>query len=289
MKIFTFLGLCGLVAAQSREYPYEKSDYRDVNATRRRSKIAEPRISLKLAKAISAASTIDEFLNLVTDGRNQSKNFHSTDSFDGLERSMGALTRSAGCIPEFKAVRIYDEVPSEPDIMYFPECVRINRCGGCCSRLLECKPRNARKKNVEFVVSKILPNGEILPYEKKIVSLLEHIDCECDCKLKAKDCPPKAKYYEDECECKCQNEEDEQKCANEHPVKEWDHTTCSCHCREEEICSTGMQLNRETCRCEMESTARRQTESPRPIWRDYHDFGEYSGPRRRGNKDDPEY
>lgn len=64
------------------------------------------------------------------------------------------------------------------------------------------------------------------------------------------DCHAKAIYEEDYCECICQNFDENEKCNNDYEFKEWDESTCSCHCREEQACNPGLSFNLETCRCE---------------------------------------
>ena len=58
------------------------------------------------------------------------------------------------CKPELTTVNLneYVNASSDPNIFIFPNCVRIERCGGCCNHdLLECQPREWEMKKMKVI------------------------------------------------------------------------------------------------------------------------------------------
>lgn len=49
------------------------------------------------------------------------------------------MAEMANCKPELTTVAL--DLPEEPNAIFFPTCVRIEQCGGCCyGPLLTCRP-----------------------------------------------------------------------------------------------------------------------------------------------------
>lgn len=60
------------------------------------------------------------------------------------------IAEPALCKPELTTVTI--NASSDPNIFLFPNCVRIERCGGCCNHdLLECQPKEIVMKQMRVV------------------------------------------------------------------------------------------------------------------------------------------
>lgn len=63
-----------------------------------------------------------------------------------VQRSDAKEINPALCMPEFQVISV-KENPDPADI-YFPACVRIKRCGGCCNHeLLSCQPNRTEINN----------------------------------------------------------------------------------------------------------------------------------------------
>ncbi|GAB6027919.1 hypothetical protein CHUAL_002134 [Chamberlinius hualienensis] len=173
-----------------------------------------------------------------------------------LERSLSyPFAQSANCNPQPTTVPI--KIGNEPFDIYFPSCTRIERCGGCCSHdLLECTP--TKKENVTFLVLKTRYLGppinkfdvsETVPYD-----IEKHLECQCQCRVKASDCNSFQIYRGNECRCECKNQEELKMCVGDFKI--WDPSTCSCRCKEIHECSTGFTFNQDTCKCDAKRVTR---------------------------------
>lgn len=83
---------------------------------------------------------------------------------------------------------------------------------------------------------------------KKVVTLTRHDSCECDCKVKPKDCNDRQSYKAEECRCVCSDSTEEKACGRQ-PKKLWNPSTCQCRCREQLECSTGFYWDETDCTC----------------------------------------
>lgn len=167
-------------------------------------------------------------------------------------RNPGAKSAEiAGCEPQKMAVAF--EKPSEPSVIYFPFCTRIERCGGCCPHdLFECSPTSSEK--VAFQVTKLRymgPGDGSLQYEGEItMDIDKHLSCDCQCRVKESDCRSNQIYLPNECRCECKNHEEAAKCVGMN--KYWSPELCRCMCVQIPLCSSGSKINPETCLCESE-------------------------------------
>lgn len=75
------------------------------------------------------------------------------DRLGGDERSSKAIrAKQAMCMPEMQVVPVVEN--PDPSETYFPSCVRIKRCGGCCNHeLLSCQPIATETHNYEVLTS----------------------------------------------------------------------------------------------------------------------------------------
>ena len=56
----------------------------------------------------------------------------------------------AFCTPEMTTVPLNGS--SDPNVFIMPNCVRIERCGGCCNHdLLECQPIELEMKKMKII------------------------------------------------------------------------------------------------------------------------------------------
>lgn len=61
------------------------------------------------------------------------------DDVGGRRRS-SQMASQAVCSPELRTIELND-TGNESNVIFFPKCVRVNRCGGCCgTHFMECVP-----------------------------------------------------------------------------------------------------------------------------------------------------
>ncbi|XP_076303138.1 uncharacterized protein LOC143221630 [Lasioglossum baleicum] len=170
------------------------------------------------------------------------------------ERSNAEIPVPATCKPELQTVQLH--LDTDTTSIYFPTCIRINRCGGCCyNSLLSCQPTASETRNFEIYVMTTDHHKGLVYRSKRIVPVEEHTKCECNCKLKEEHCNKKQTYIPESCECQCNNVNEKKKC-NETNKKVWNSDLCSCSCREVRHCSTGLYFDQNTCRCEQSQMSR---------------------------------
>jgi len=73
------------------------------------------------------------------------------------------LVDEDNCQPRPLTVPIEQET-TEPGVIIFPQCTRVNRCGGCCGHdALECVPTRVQRVNVKVSVC-VLETTDCIPY-----------------------------------------------------------------------------------------------------------------------------
>lgn len=171
------------------------------------------------------------------------------DKFNDEERSSAVAAKAAFCKPELQVIRLVEN--QEPNVLYFPQCTRIERCGGCCNhRLLKCQPTEFEIVNFSVTKTRYSPGtSRLKPIEKEIISVERHTKCLCDCITTADDCNQLQHYRKSECKCICKNTDEEKKCYKNNATKLWDPDQCRCICRETRMCSTGFEFDPFECIC----------------------------------------
>ncbi|XP_055930754.1 vascular endothelial growth factor A-like isoform X2 [Argiope bruennichi] len=166
--------------------------------------------------------------------------------------------KPGNCEPEEQVVEL--ERPGNGAVFLWPPCVRVRRCGGCCtSKMLTCSPIATSLYNV--TVLQVLYNPQTPnAFENQgtnVFSLEQHDRCACKCKENANNCSVRQVFREDECRCICTNQEEAVQCTG--PKRIWDNSECACKCRKILDCSTGSIFNPLKCRCEIERRSMRAT------------------------------
>lgn len=211
-------------------------------------------IPVSLAKQLSAIDSSEQFLRqFVENGGDvaMAEGLHA----NGISlkapfaQSTDATKRlpPATCKPELRTISLMEN--KDPTLIYYPMCVRLEQCGGCCNHeLLECQPTKTSPVNVTLMMTNYVGNKTLKFIGKKTITLLKHEACSCDCKSKPKDCRGRQVYRKNECRCACVDEDEERECS-EQPDKLWDSSTCQCTCREVQECSSGYVFDSSSCRC----------------------------------------
>ena len=173
---------------------------------------------------------------------------------DGQVSRSGAQTVASffsppgqGCQPQTVSMSLPRD--PTPNVIYWPECVDVNRCSGCCgSDLLECQAVEVHNKHFTVIKARFDPdtmNFEMIGTED--IPLGEHIACECGCKVKPRHCTPeKQEYIPEACACRCLNEPDSLFC---HSYQIWNAQQCMCECSERYTCPLGEEFSNTTCQC----------------------------------------
>ncbi|XP_034250576.1 uncharacterized protein LOC117650999 isoform X2 [Thrips palmi] len=163
---------------------------------------------------------------------------------------------AAKCRPTLQPVAL--KKPDDLSIMYWPYCIQLERCGGCCinDRQQSCQP--TKTEMVTYRITKFIING-MIKNGTDLLHLERHVECKCRCIVKAEDCNALQEYSPNECRCNCGNADEKRKCLSE-PNKLWDYNDCKCRCREypAEGCTTGLYFDPNTCTCTAIPDARRR-------------------------------
>lgn len=150
------------------------------------------------------------------------------------------------CSPRNTTVEL--EFPKEPaNAMYFPQCTRIERCGGCvgASPHLECRPAYTERVSLKVVKAQALfPGSPYLTYSGFATVIVDrHVRCVIACNLDKDKCGPKKRFVQFSCECKCKRF---RRCR---APRIWDASTCDCQCNRVEDCPEHMEFHKRMCRC----------------------------------------
>ncbi|CAG2120473.1 unnamed protein product, partial [Medioppia subpectinata] len=144
------------------------------------------------------------FLQYIERGDSDSEN-RSVEDMD-VNEEMPRIGSPAACIPEMKIVEL--QTTNSGDELYYPSCVRIPRCSGCCSsQRLQCVAINTSfedisVKTISFSVIRVKYSTaeRRLKFEGfKVFRIERHDTCLCECIQKSTDCLPKQIYSEREC------------------------------------------------------------------------------------------
>ncbi|KAK9498204.1 hypothetical protein O3M35_004069 [Rhynocoris fuscipes] len=161
-------------------------------------------------------------------------------------------------MPEKQVVKLGP--PPDLNSFYWPSCIRIERCGGCCTQneLLSCQPVEKVIINYQVGIREvelgIHHSRDHYSQKKVIVPVEKHIRCKCDCRIKKEDCPRLQEYKKESCACVCTNRDEKAKCEDDASNKTWDPHSCTCNCLEEKECQSGYIFNKHSCSCEAQRT-----------------------------------
>lgn len=176
-----------------------------------------------------------------------------------------SISPAASCEPELRTVDL--DVPefSPGDDVYYPRCVRVHRCGGCCGlgHLQQCLPTKVKLRDIFRVkIPKISPSpkpndigsdSSSSRLQLQVLTIEDHVECGCKCRIQPSHCFPVIHVYRaDQCHCECQNESARKANCDQYGYKRWDADDCQCKCVVRQRCSRGMAFSHDTCRCEFQ-------------------------------------
>ncbi|KAH9505691.1 hypothetical protein Btru_055511 [Bulinus truncatus] len=200
--------------------------------------------------------TVQDFIGLLRqeDGRPlvMSELFSEYDNTTGkfvVAEGGGRVAEPDDCSPRMTTVRL-NFTHTDPKVVYFPQCTKIERCGGCCSSPnLECIPSYTERVSMRVFKAEVSSTEEGLVYKGFAPVIVErHVMCRIQCSLSAEKCGPSKTFVRHQCVCKCR---DVQRCQ---PPRVWDPDLCSCTCAVQTECCPngqpcGLAFNRDTCQC----------------------------------------
>ena len=131
-----------------------------------------------------------------------------------------------------------------------PTHVEVLQCGGACHRSSQgCVPTKTRVKEVWVMVGRCGIQTGKCEKECASLSLVEHLECGCDCREEEREaCPATThRYNSDSCECQCRNTRAKEECLNQ--GQSWSESSCQCECRQPSPCSVGLVFSNVTCTC----------------------------------------
>lgn len=153
-------------------------------------------------------------------------------------------------------------------MFYFPSCVLIKQCGGCCAHTgTSCTPTDESEKEVTIKKTKFTGGSKLQAMGDITVTVKEHNRCKCQCKKTASDCNSLQKFIANQCRCECSNIHEAEECAKvrdtrilsslmlnqtyfQDPLKLFDPKNCACVCRDERDCQTGYEFEQHSCTCQ---------------------------------------
>ncbi|XP_070552919.1 vascular endothelial growth factor A-like [Ptychodera flava] len=164
---------------------------------------------------------------------------------------------------------------SDPYVLYWPPCVELHRCGGCCSsELFTCEASATHNVDVKVYRARSDPtNEDAVPIERiETFKMTNETQCKCDCKVKPHDCNlaihrheycqcvciqkehscPARKVWDDRtCGCVCRKPAQERNCFGRNRI--WRESTCQCECRAVLPCRPSFAWHPSKCKCEKEN------------------------------------
>ncbi|KAI0218835.1 hypothetical protein LSAT2_029477 [Lamellibrachia satsuma] len=168
---------------------------------------------------------------------------------NGVEIIADKMAEPARCVPSVKAVPIPRD--DKVDSIFFPTCVNVQRCGGCCgSEMLSCLPTQTKMVTYHVLNATYpYPGAPQFKYNGLASFRLEkHTACECRCTVQSHHChPTKHTYLADSCRCQCKNTRGSTQC----PLrKKWDERRCSCICEKQYSCYDNEYFDQHSCSCQ---------------------------------------
>lgn len=166
----------------------------------------------------------------------------------GVEIMASMIATPDICEPRPSTVEIPPD--SDPRVVYWPTCTKVNRCGGCCGLdLLQCEPTAVETITVQVMKQRISANDSSrYEYLGNVdIALEKHVGCDCHCRIKQTDCNPSTQDYdEDSCSCRCRNSHEATSCPS---PKRWEEKYCRCVCPVLINCLDDEYFDFNTCSC----------------------------------------
>ena len=125
--------------------------------------------------------------------------------------------------------------------IFYPFCIKINRCNGNCNNINDpyariCVPDVVKNLNVKVF--------NLMSKTNETKSIEWHESCKCICRLNAIVCDNKQRWNKNKCRCECRESIDKE---TYNKGFTWNPSNCECVC--DESCNIGEYLHYTTCKC----------------------------------------
>ncbi|XP_075587532.1 uncharacterized protein LOC124499022 [Dermatophagoides farinae] len=171
--------------------------------------------------------------------------------------SIADIQPQAECVPELKTIQLNTASATAGDVgqqqqqqhhwhrsnnqdLYYPHCIRLPRCGGCCpSQRLLCRPKSITWHNVSVMHVQYSPTQRRFRFSGiQHIRVEYHQQCGCECIQQSKDCNHGQIYRPNECRCVC-SLNDRLQCVRQNNYRNqsmptfrfWNEINCQCQCR----------------------------------------------------------
>ncbi|XP_046908971.1 uncharacterized protein LOC124490493 [Dermatophagoides farinae] len=207
-----------------------------------------------------------------------------------MNNSDQLLYEQSRCSLEYQTIDLDSEssttnsINGHQSIHYYPRCIRVSRCIGCCSmqgqinfddwNQRECRPTNIQYKTIIQTAQSIdhyhhNPDMMMKLYHRK-VQVAYHTGCQCYCRqhLMNQCSNQRQKFYNDSCRCECRPDlvHERFECTKRltiHGHMFWDNDRCECRCPQfyyaykhhlhpmsiDTFCPRGHRFDMNNCKC----------------------------------------
>ncbi|KAL8606233.1 hypothetical protein ACOMHN_012865 [Nucella lapillus] len=157
------------------------------------------------------------------------------------------LAPSDECSPRNTTVRLR-LMDQDPNVVIYPECTRVERCGGCTpTPYLACEPLYKEMVVLQVLKARYSYPGAISMNMEGVapVQVERHLTCRATCTLTQEDCGGNSRFVPHLCRCQCQS----YKHCNSR--QEWNNVKCKCECPDEVSCCSHDKAGVQNRRCPM--------------------------------------
>merc|ERR1712224_830581 len=131
-----------------------------------------------------------------------------------------------------------------------PTHIEVLRCTGACLGTTDCTPLKTVMREISVMLGNCGISEGMCEKQCATVTVEEHMECGCSCKLKQDDCRPKKhRLNSAKCECECENENAKRLCLDQGRL--WDENSCTCGCPSSNLCSSESTYSNVTCQCDI--------------------------------------
>ncbi|XP_070497514.1 uncharacterized protein [Chironomus tepperi] len=172
---------------------------------------------MELAEKINEISDVDIFIQDFVDTTNSLSNVSSTFTHPANRKRRAAASnqlRQATCQPVDTVISLVPKDERDPTIYYFPSCVIVKQCGGCCAHSgTSCTPTDETEKQITVKKTKFVNEPKLANLGDVTITIKEHNKCKCQCKKSASDCNGLQRFIRSQCRCECTNSKEADQCA----------------------------------------------------------------------------
>lgn len=176
------------------------------------------------------------------------------------------------CQPRPTIVKTDTLISTNDDILFWPHCLSVNKCDGCCNTdLFECVSTRTRELPTQLIRMEYDSLTNRLAWAGvTTVGVEEDVGCACKCKVRPHqcrvdrevfnncqchcvaqlECPPNFRWDPVTCDCVCDVPESHRLCRSKRETFSSEECSCTCDPEVRERCSRkGLRFNTNKCKC----------------------------------------